>query len=77
MGNMDELLDMMITDESPSQISDKIKDMIYSKTASRVDNYRSSVGNTLFNGQPEEVSDDEVESTDGVWFINNYYSSYQ
>ena len=66
MENMDELLDMMITDESPSQISDKIKDMIYSKTASRVDNYRSSVGNTLFNGQPEEVSDDEVESTDGV-----------
>ena len=37
MGNMDELLDMMITDESPSQISDKIKDMLYSKTASRVD----------------------------------------
>jgi len=63
---MDELLDMMITDESPSQISDKIKDMIYSKTASRVDNYRSSVGNTLFNGQPEEVSDDEVETSDGV-----------
>ena len=66
MGNMDELLDMIITDESPSQISDTIKDMIYSKTASRVDNYRSSVGNTLFNGQPEEVSDDEVETSDGV-----------
>ena len=66
MGNMDELLDMMITDESPSQISDKIKDIIYSKTASRVDNYRSSVGNALFNGQPEEVSDDQVETTDGV-----------
>ena len=63
---MDELLDMMITDESPSQISDKIKDMIYSKTASKVDNYRSSVGNALFNGQPEEVSDDEVETSDGV-----------
>ena len=77
MGNMDELLDMMITDESPSQISDKIKDMIYAKTASRVDGYKSSVGNALFNGQPEEVSDDEVESTDGVWFINNYYSLYQ
>jgi len=61
MENMDELLDMVITDESPSQISDKIKDIIYSKTASRVDNYRSSVGNALFNGQPEEVSDDEVE----------------
>ena len=66
MGNMDELLDMMITDESPSQISDKIKDMLYSKSASRVDGYKSSVGNALFNGQPEEVSDDEVKTSDGV-----------
>ena len=61
MGNMDELLDMMITDESPSQISDKIKDMIYSKTAERVDNYRSSVGNALFNEQPEEEQSAEGE----------------
>ena len=66
MGNMDELLDMIITDESPSQISDTIKDMIYSKTASRVDAYKSTVGNALFNGQPEEVFDDQVETTDGV-----------
>ena len=49
MGNMDELLDMMITDESPSQISDKIKDMLYSKSASRVDGYKSSVGNALLS----------------------------
>ena len=66
MGNMDELLDMMITDESPSQISDKIKDMLYSKSASRVDASKSSVGNAFFNGQPEEVSDDELETSDGV-----------
>ncbi len=66
MGNMDELLDAIITDESPSQISDRIKDMIYSKTASRVDAYKPTVGSKLFNGQPEEVSDDQVETTDGV-----------
>ena len=61
MGNMDELLDMIITDESPSQISDTIKDMIYSKTASRVDAYKSTVGNALFNGQPEEEQTAESE----------------
>tara|TARA_Y100001937_G_scaffold126031_1_gene194260 strand:- start:1000 stop:1188 length:189 start_codon:yes stop_codon:yes gene_type:complete len=61
MGNMDELLDMIITDESPSQISDTIKDMIYSKTASRVDAYKSTVGNALFNGQPEEEQTVESE----------------
>jgi|TARA_B100000900_G_scaffold332830_1_gene293760 hypothetical protein len=61
MGNMDDLLDMIITDESPSQISDKVKDMLYSKAASRVDEYKSSVGNSLFNGQPEEEQSAEGE----------------
>ena len=29
-------MDMMVSDESPSQISDTIKDMLYSKTAERL-----------------------------------------
>lgn len=33
METMDELLDNIITDDSPSQISDAIKDMLYAKTA--------------------------------------------
>jgi|TARA_B100000035_G_C20867485_1_gene494641 hypothetical protein len=61
MGNMDELLDMVITDESPSQISDKIKDLLYSKTSQRVDAYKSTVGNAIFNGQPEEEQTAEGE----------------
>ena len=76
MENMDDLLDNIISDESPSQISDAIKDMLYSKTAERVDAYKQTASNALFNGNSEEetVSDDEVETSDGVWFINNYYS---
>ncbi len=58
---MDELLDMMITDESPSQISDGIKDMLYSKAAERVDAFRPYAGNALFNGQPEEEQAAEGE----------------
>ena len=34
---MDDLLDMIINDESPSQISDSIKDFLYAKSAERVD----------------------------------------
>ena len=30
---MEDLLDMIIADESPSQISDKIKDMLFAKSA--------------------------------------------
>ena len=76
MENMDDLLDNIISDESPSQISDAIKNMLYSKTAERVDAYKQTASNALFNGNSEEetVSDDEVETSDGVWFINNYYS---
>ena len=76
MENMDDLLDNIISDESPSQISDAIKDMLFSKTAERVDAYKQTASNALFNGNSEEetVSDDEVETSDGVWFINNYYS---
>lgn len=68
MENMDDLLDNIISDESPSQISDAIKDMLYSKTAERVDAYRQTASNALFNGNSEEetVSDDEVETSDGV-----------
>ena len=68
MENMDDLLDNIISDESPSQISDAIKDMLFSKTAERVDAYKQTASNALFNGTSEEetVSDDEVETSDGV-----------
>ena len=68
MENMDDLLDNIISDESPSQISDAIKDMLYSKTAERVDAYKQTASNALFNGNSEEetVSDDEVETSDSV-----------
>ena len=52
---MEELLDMIATDESPSQISDKIKDLLFSKSAERVDAFRPLAANALFG-------EDEVES---------------
>lgn len=64
MENMDDLLDNIISDESPSQISDAIKDMLYSKTAERVDAYKQTAASALFNTS-DEVSADEVETSDG------------
>lgn len=46
---MDELMDMIVTDESPSQISDKIKDILFSKAAEKIDDLRSAVASSLFN----------------------------
>ena len=56
-----ELMDMIIADKSPSQISDRIKDMLFAKSAERVDAYRKDVANSLFGDQEPEV-EDEVET---------------
>jgi hypothetical protein len=64
---MDDLLDMIIADESPSQISDAIKDVLYAKSAERVDAFRPIVANSFFSGEDQiEVEDDEIETSDGV-----------
>lgn len=45
---MDELMDMILTDESPSQISDRIKDILYVKSAEMIDELRPEVAANLF-----------------------------
>jgi hypothetical protein len=51
---MDDLLDMIAADESPSQISDKIKDLLFAKAAEKVDDFRPAVANALFNNETVE-----------------------
>jgi len=64
---MDDLIDMIIADESPSQISDTIKDALYAKAAVRVDNFRPLVSNSLLSGEDQiEVEDNKSETTDDV-----------
>ena len=55
-----ELMDMIIADKSPSQISDRIKDMLFAKSAERVDSYRPEVAKNSFNANDD--STDETES---------------
>jgi len=54
---MEELLDMIATDESPSQISDKIKDLLFSKSSERVDAFRPVAANSLFGNDEVEIED--------------------
>ena len=57
-----ELMDMITKDESPSQISDRIKDMLFSKSAERIDAFRPEVANSLFGDQEvEDEVEDEVD----------------
>ena len=43
-----ELMDMIIADESPSNISDKIKDILYAKSAGKVDEFNPEVAQGTF-----------------------------
>ena len=64
---MDELMDMMATDESPSQISDKIKDMLFQKSAERVDAFKTDVANGVFGDvdlEDEELDDEVVDKVE-------------
>lgn len=57
---MEELLDMIQSDESPSQISDKIKDMLFAKSAERIEAARPEVANSMFDAaEPYEEESEE------------------
>ena len=49
-----ELMDMIIADKAPSQISDRIKDMLFAKTAEKVDGHRSNVASHTFDSPDSE-----------------------
>ena len=51
---MDDLMDMIATDESPSQISDKIKELLFTKASEKIDNFRPAVANSMFGTGEEE-----------------------
>ena len=60
---MEELMDLLVTDDSPSQTSDKIKDMLFAKTAEKINAIRPNVAASLFD-EPSLEIEDEVEVTD-------------
>jgi hypothetical protein len=63
--NMDDLMDALVSNESPSQISDAIKDLLYAKTAEKVDALRPNVASSLF-GEDDLETNDEIEATPEV-----------
>lgn len=58
---MDDLLDMIIADESPSQVSDKIKELLFAKSAQKIDDFRPIVAADMFGEDEEDKEDEENE----------------
>ena len=59
---MDELMNLMIADESPSEISDSIKTALFAKAGSRVDALKPSVANAMLGYEVESEEDVEPEA---------------
>ena len=67
MAANDDLMDMMVADANASDISDKIKEILYTKSAEMIDVARPLVGAELFGDEVPEIQDeptDETEVTD-------------
>lgn len=59
---MDNILDMLVADESPVQVSDEIKNILFTKAAERVNAFRPNVADTMFG--TEEETEEEYEETE-------------
>ena len=67
---MEDLIDLMVTkDASASDVSDKIKDVLFNKSAERIDTFKPELATSMFDtSEPEVETETEVEpeeSTDG------------
>jgi hypothetical protein len=51
---MEELIDLIATDSTPSEISDQIKQILYMKASERVDSIRPQVATMMFDANEGE-----------------------
>ena len=55
---MEEVIDLIATDASPSDISDKIKSLLFAKAAERIEVAKPYIANTMFNDTEAENTED-------------------
>ena len=59
---MDELMNLMIADESPSEISDSIKTQLMQKATARIDALKPAVANAMMGYELESEEDVEADA---------------
>ena len=58
---MEELVNLLATDSSATDISDKMKDMLFTKAAGKIDAQKANVALSMFDTETEV----ETEPTEG------------
>lgn len=56
---MEELMDLIASEGSPSEISDKLKDILYAKSAEKVETIRPETYDSAFTKQESEVEEED------------------
>lgn len=51
---MDNIIDLIATDASPSEVSDAIKTALFAKASEKIDNVKSIVAASMFGEQESE-----------------------
>ncbi len=59
---MEELVNMIATDASAADVSDQIKDILYAKSAKKIDDLRPVAAGNLFGADAEAEVETEVET---------------
>tara|TARA_X000000368_G_scaffold346327_1_gene285638 strand:+ start:925 stop:1131 length:207 start_codon:yes stop_codon:yes gene_type:complete len=59
---MEELVNMIATDASAADVSDQIKDLLYAKSAKKIDDLRPDASGNLFGSEVEAEVETEVET---------------
>jgi len=59
---MEDLVNLIATNQSPSDISDKIKEILYTKSAEKISEVTPQVSASMFGQEDDE--DDEYEEED-------------
>ena len=62
--DMDELMDLLVKDESPSSVSDAIKDQLFSRTAEKIQGIRPNVAASIFDDDVN-LDSEETPEVDG------------
>jgi hypothetical protein len=62
---MDNIIDLIATDSSPSEVSDNIKAALFAKSSEKIDQIRPYIANALFGIEDSEDQDYTQDQEEG------------
>ena len=63
---MEDIIDLIATDSAASEVTDKLKDILFTKSAERIEASRPDIAASLFSDSEEENGEEEVETESEV-----------